>query len=141
MNFEKIVADYQKKIDAIQKLIDSGMKLWTVDYSIEEFPATTVVHELGHTVHDQILGAINGSYYRKKSIPTMQADAMQRDWVKLYDKYKKDGAGWLSEYGLKNDHEFMAECMVLYIVKKAEGLPADVLDFIKKLEKFAIDTA
>ncbi len=141
MNFEKIVADYQKKIDAIQKLIDSGMKRWTVDSSIEEFPATTVVHELGHTVHDQILGAINGSVYRKKSIPSMQADSMQREWVKLYDKYKKDGAGWLSEYGLKNDHEFMAECMVLYIVKKGEGLPADILEFIKKMEKFAVDNA
>lgn len=140
-NFEQMVAYYQKKIDAIQKLIDSGLRRWTVDSSIEEFPATTVVHELGHTVHDQILGAINGSVFRKKSIPSMRADAMQRDWKKLYDKYKKDGAGWLSEYGLTNDHEFMAECMVLYIVKKGEGLPKDILEFIQKMEKFANENA
>lgn len=133
--YRGIVSKMVKERDAIQRKLDSGLNRWTVDDNIEDFPATTMIHELGHTVADQLFGQINRTRFMKKNISLAEANDLEGRWNNLYRKHKDTG-GWLSDYGLTDAHEFMAESMVLYILKKGKGLPDDVLNFMRELERF-----
>lgn len=122
---EKLIKEYTKKIEDEQRMLDSGMRRHNVFLSPKKMLRDCFTHETGHTIHDQILGGINDSYYRKKMYNPADADVLNEELKKLYKKHKKLGGGWLSEYGLKDHKEFLSESFVLYNYRP-DNLPADV---------------
>ena len=123
--YEKKIKQYTKLIKQEQLMINSGMSRHNVFLSKETMLRDCFTHETGHTVHDQILGGLNGAYYRQKKFNVSDATVLDEELKALWKKHKKTGGGWLSEYGLSSHKEFMSESFVLYH-HAPDKLPADV---------------
>ena len=157
-NCRKNIADYEAKgdfvaaksvkysLNQLEKFIkqaeaelNAGHTRHNVFFSEKSVLRTTVQHELGHVVHDQLLGAINGRRFLKSTLTTSQYIEMNNDWNKLFAKYQHN-CGWLSTYGATNAKEFLSESMVLYMERGGKGLPDDVKAWFDKFKSYSKGT-
>lgn len=113
---------------------------WTINYSEEKYLESTIHHEFGHVLHDQLIGGINGAraltearlktdgYYR-------MAQQLNEEHIDLYRLAKQNGDIYkISAYGATNHKEFFAETFVMYMQKDPE-LPVYISKYFDKLFK------
>ena len=105
-----------------------------VVYKGEEVKST-IYHEMGHIIADQLCGQINGRIFLKKNIS--QNEAKQK--IQLIEQTYIDCVGnndiyKISEYAGTNEHEFFAECFAIYKMGK-EKLPDNIEKMIKGVLK------
>lgn len=135
-SYEKLIKQHSKEIEKEKKMLDTGMSRHNVFLSKETMLRDCFTHETGHTVHDQILGGINGSSFRQRRFNAADTNIINEEFKVLYRRHKRLGGGWLSEYGLTDWQEFMSESMVLY-THAPEKLPADVKAWFDLLGDYA----
>lgn len=135
-SYEKLIKQYSKEIEKEKKMLDTGMSRHNVFLSKETMLRDCFTHETGHTVHDQILGGINGYSFRQRRFSATDTNIINEEFKVLYRRHKRLGGGWLSEYGLTDWQEFMSESMVLY-THAPEKLPADVKAWFDLLGDYA----
>ena len=137
--YKQKISEFSEWIKKIEKTLNEGHKRYGVFLSKETMFRDTITHEMGHVIHDQILGTLNGDdFLNPKYLPKekrIEALTLDRQLHSLFDKYKSNGT-WLSEYGLTSHVEFLAECNVLYLYSR-NTLPQDVKDWFDKLSEFA----
>lgn len=72
-------------------VLNTGMSRHNVFLSKETMLRNCFTHETGHTVHDQILGGLNGSYFRQKKFNVSDATVLDEELKALWKKHKKAG--------------------------------------------------
>lgn len=133
--YAKHIKDANKYIKQIQDMLDAGVNRFNQFLSRETMLRDTFAHELGHVVHDQVAGGINGPAFRRLRYDAAEAAKMNAELDSLFKKYKS-GDKFVTEYGMSKRNEFMAESMVLYMYRK-DKLPQDVADWFERLELMA----
>jgi hypothetical protein len=111
---------------------------WTVRYGSDKYLESTIHHEFGHVLHDQLLGGINGirklSEQRlKKEGYTHLAETLDHEFYLLYGRAKGNGDIYkISAYGASNHKEYFAETFVMYMQKDPD-LPAYMYEFFDRM--------
>ena len=87
---------------------------------------STIMHEMGHVVADQLFGQINGDMYMKGGINAVEAKRKRKVIEDAYDEAKASGDIYkISCYAANNSHEFFAECFAIKQMGK-EKLPEKI---------------
>ena len=111
---------------------------WTVRYGSDKYLESTIHHEFGHVLHDQLLGGINGvrklSEQRlRKQGYTHLAETLDHEFYLLYGRAKGNGDIYkISAYGSSNHKEYFAETFVMYMAKDPD-LPAYMVEFFDRM--------
>ena len=89
-------------------------------------------HELGHVIHDQFTGKINGkAYLRNKNISDEIRNKWNAEWISIYRKAKNKGLiGSISEYAAKDHYELFAESFSMY--SRGEKLPEIIKNYLDR---------
>ena len=113
----------------LKEIDDGGFTRWGVSYKGREL-GSTIVHELGHVIHDQYTAGINTKALRTAQ-DILSAKAWNRKMQELYRTLKNNNdLGWLSEYGSGDHWEFFAETFAMYMnPAQKKNIPKNVLDF------------
>lgn len=146
------IADYPTRISNYQAMIDSGnwsphhvkqlkkaikdmedeMKFarWSVSSASSDKIASTITHEYGHILADQLFGQINGGHFCSDYAGTASIRKMVED---TFAEARRTGDIYgISMYANTNSHEFFAECFAAHC--NGEKLP----DYIVKMLKGAL---
>lgn len=133
--YSKQIKKLNAEIKKIQDKLDAGVNRFNQFLSRETMLRDCFAHEMGHVVHDQVTGGINGPALRRQRFDSAEASKMNTELDDLYKKYKK-GDRFVTEYGMSARNEFLAESMVLYMYNPNKLAP-DVLDWFNRLELMA----
>ena len=137
--YDNCIKKYEKFIKEREELLKQGVFRHNVFLSGDTMLRDCFTHEMGHVVHDQIMGAICGKTYQRKRFQfgdnKTNADALDKELTSLFRKQKGD-RGFLSEYGGTDKYEFLAESVVLYM-RSPEKLPQSVLKWFESAEELA----
>ncbi|WP_316817295.1 phage minor head protein [Pedobacter nyackensis] len=112
-------------------------KRWTVEYGAEKYLETTIHHEFGHILHDQLAGGINGARVLSEARKVKQgyiqmAEQLNNEQIEIYRLAKKNGDIYkVSAYGSENHREFFSETFVMYMAKDPE-LPVYISNYFDK---------
>ncbi|SDJ95643.1 Phage Mu protein F like protein [Pedobacter sp. ok626] len=124
----KIVKEYEEHIK---------FKRWTVEYGADKYLETTIHHEFGHILHDQLAGGINGARVLSEARKAKQgyiqmAEQLNNEQIEIYRLAKKNGDIYkVSAYGSSDHREFFSETFVMYMAKDPE-LPVYISSFFDK---------
>ena len=137
--YKQKINEFSEWIKKIKKTLSEGHQRYCVFLSKETMFRDTITHEMGHVIHDQVLGTLNNQDFLNPKYNTkakrIKALNLDKKLYALFDKYKNNGT-WLSEYGLTSHIEFFAECNVLYLYSR-NTLPKDVLNWFDALIEYA----
>lgn len=129
-----------------KRKIDNGIKECEEQLKYERFTFAsesgniedTVLHEVGHIVHNQIIGlGPNGYKFRSDPTKTAQqkafAEKMRDTWtLDIFSRLKSSKDIYnVSYYATENERECFAECFVAY--ETGRELPSYVKSFFNKL--------
>lgn len=98
---------------------------------------TIIDHEIGHVVHDQYSGMINGSAFLKNKNLSFEVRRKWNDeWIEIFNKVKEDGTIYkISEYASTDQVELFAESFALYVNNKK--LPSIIKNYLERyIERF-----
>ena len=129
----------EKKKSDLQQVLQNkkdnlGYTRHNVVYKGEEVKST-IYHEMGHIIADQLCGQINGSKYMKTGISTQEAKQKRQLIEQTYIECVGNQSIYkISEYGGTNEHEFFAECYAMYKMGK-EKLPENIEKMIEGVLK------
>ena len=89
-------------------------------------------HEIGHIVHDQYTGIINGKFYlRNKNLSDSIRNKWNFEWQRIYRQAKREGLiGQISEYASADYYELFAESFAMY--SRGEKLPDIIQDYLDR---------
>ena len=89
-------------------------------------------HEIGHIVHDQYTGMINGKFYlRNKNLSDEIKNKWNFEWQKVYKQAKREGLiSEISEYASSDLYELFAESFSMYV--RGEKLPELIQDYLDR---------
>lgn len=111
---------------------------WTIKYSKEKYLESTIHHEFGHVLHDQLIGGLNGdmalnNIRRMTGGYSQMARELNTEHIRLFKLAQENGDIYkISAYGASNNKEFFSETFVMYMAKDPE-LPIYLLEFFDKL--------
>ncbi|MEJ5962805.1 phage minor head protein [Pedobacter immunditicola] len=111
---------------------------WTINYAEDRFLESTIHHEFGHVLHDQLIGGINGLRVINKTRLDINgyrqmATELDSEHYLLYGRAKQNGDIYkISAYGASNNKEFFAETFVMYMAKDPD-LPIYIVEYFDKL--------
>ena len=129
---EKKKADLQQVLQ--NKKDNLGYTRHNVVYKGEEVKST-IYHEMGHIIADQLCGQINGSRFLKPTVSSRDAKLKRELIEQTYIDCVGNGSIYkISEYGGTNEHEFFAECYAMYKMGK-EKLPENIEKMIEGVLK------
>ena len=104
------------------------------------------IHELGHTIEDQLLGLINrrlilpryGSINPATRLMELTDDAkmMRESYMNIYKNLTDAEKFSISKYANQNFHETFAESLVMYY-REPENMPSSLYNFFIKLIEYA----
>lgn len=146
------IASYPERIADLQARIDSGaypkdsvkwfqkaikqmeeemqFSRWTVSSSSNNPLASTISHEYGHVLADQMFGQINGRHFCADYSGTADIRQMVRE---TFAEARRTGdIHGISMYANSSEAEFFAECFAAH--REGEKLP----DYIEKMLKEAL---
>lgn len=110
---------------------------WTVEYGADKYLQTTIHHEFGHILHDQLSGGLNGARVLTEARKAKQgyiqmAEQLNNEQIELFRTAKKNGDIYkISAYGSENHREFFSETFVMYMAKDPE-LPVYIKTYFDK---------
>ena len=89
-------------------------------------------HEIGHIIHDQFTGKLNGEFYlRNKNLSYEIRNKWNSEWISIFRKAKKEGLiNNISEYASKDHYELFAESYAMYV--RGDKLPKIIKDYLDK---------
>ena len=102
--------------------------------------SSIINHELGHVIHDQFTGKINGRYFMKdKSITDEIRKKWNNEWDGIFRKVKGDNSiRVISEYASADNMELFAESFAMYIGGEKSKLPLIIKNYLDRyLKEFA----
>lgn len=114
-----------------------GFTRWTVEVKQEG----TVIHEMGHVIHDQRSGFINGNTFvqdkfKKRGTMGLEEEALNIEWRQIFERVEESPEKYkVSEYALYNPAELFAECFCLYYQNRKNELPTGVEKYLDKYLK------
>jgi len=136
----------QRRLDRAEKRLKTINKYQRHNCLNKNNIAGSIIdHEIGHIVHDQFTGAINGNYYLKsrqtQGLPANNPVVRQKwndEWISIFKKVKKDGSILnISEYSTTNNRELFAESFAMYVGTEKAKLPKIIKDYLDRyLEEF-----
>jgi len=93
---------------------------------------SVIDHEIGHIVHDQYTGIINGKFYlRNKNLSDSIRNKWNFEWQRIYRQAKREGLiGQISEYASADYYELFAESFAMY--SRGEKLPDIIQDYLDR---------
>lgn len=137
--YYKSAKKYERDANKLRAILDQGIKRHNVFLSRETMLRDCFTHEMGHVVHDQIMGGINGTILQRKRFQfgdkRTRATKLNNE-VPIIFKQQKGDMGFLSKYGTTKSGEFVAESMVLYMYTP-EKLPQNVHKWFEAAEELA----
>ncbi len=124
---------YKKEMNKAEKRVTSmgAYKKFTV-LDKKNIAKSIIDHELGHVIHDQFTGKINGkAYLRNKNISDEIRNKWNAEWISIYRKAKNKGLiGSISEYAAKDHYELFAESFSMY--SRGEKLPEIIKNYLDR---------
>jgi hypothetical protein len=93
---------------------------------------SVIDHEIGHIVHDQYTGIINGKFYlRNKNLSDSIRNKWNFEWQRIYRQAKREGLiSQISEYASADYYELFAESFAMYV--RGEKLPDIIQDYLDR---------
>jgi hypothetical protein len=110
-------------------------KRWNVTPLGKEIEST-ITHEFGHVLDDQVFGHINMGF-RLAKFNTPRLDELRKQISSMYYKYRNDIPNYgskVSQYGMTKDNEFFAEIFNMYFMEK-DALPAELTTILENIFK------
>ena len=108
-----------------------------------------ITHEMGHVIHDQLIGGSNlGLMQFKHRVPNNQAmmmvspqrkpevQALHDRWIAIYNQARPGDFLKVSAYAKTKHQEYFAESFLMYNVEP-QNLPSNVKSFFDDLLQFA----
>jgi len=134
----------------IQDLIDNTrFSRWIVLKNADDAAENIITHEIGHVLHDQLLGGSNiGLLQFKHRVTSNQAmmtmfpqrkpevQALYDRWRDIYNRATMTDFVKVSNYSRTNNKEYFAESFLMYNVEP-QNLPSNVKSFFDDLLQFA----
>jgi SPP1 gp7 family putative phage head morphogenesis protein len=134
----------------IQDLIDNTrFSRWIVLKNADDAAENIITHEIGHVLHDQLLGGSNiGLLQFKHRVTSNQAmmtmfpqrkpevQALYDRWRDIYNRATMTDFIKVSNYSRTNNKEYFAESFLMYNVEP-QNLPSNVKSFFDDLLQFA----
>lgn len=134
----------------IQDLIDNTrFSRWLVLKNADDAAENIITHEMGHVLHDQLLGGSNiGLLQFKHRVTSNQAmmtmfpqrkpevQALYDRWRDIYNRATMTDFVKVSNYSRTNNKEYFAESFLMYNVEP-QNLPSNVKSFFDDLLQFA----
>lgn len=134
----------------IQDLIDNTrFSRWIVLKNADDAAENIITHEMGHVLHDQLLGGSNiGLLQFKHRVTSNQAmmtmfpqrkpevQALYDRWRDIYNRATMTDFVKVSNYSRTNNKEYFAESFLMYNVEP-QNLPSNVKSFFDDLLQFA----
>ena len=132
------INNYKKNIEKVESKIKELKKFKReVVWDKNNLANSIIDHEIGHIIHDQYTGKINGRHWLKnKNILEEKRVKWNNEWISIFKKTKKDGTiGQISQYASQDHYELFAESFAMYVSN--EKLPNIIEDYIKRyIEEF-----
>ena len=134
----------------IQDLIDNTrFSRWIVLKNADDAAENLITHEMGHVLHDQLLGGSNiGLLQFKHRVTSNQAmmtmfpqrkpevQALYDRWRDIYNRATMTDFVKVSNYSRTDNKEYFAESFLMYNVEP-QNLPSNVKSFFDDLLQFA----
>jgi hypothetical protein len=135
----KIPPDYLK--DAKESL---NYSRYHVHISRNDMRSDLFIHELGHTIEDQLLGLINralvqsrfGKFENGIMEFSSKTKAIRDEYIAIYKNIKKEDLYKISNYGSTDIDEVFAESLVMYY-REPQNMPTVLKNFFDKLKIYA----
>jgi hypothetical protein len=132
-SFEKRMIQWNtNRIIDLKKTLESRQKYNYHNYlNKKKLYGSIIDHEIGHMIHDQYTGKLNGSRFRKKSVSKEIADKWNKEWISIYRKSKNQGLIYnISEYASADHYELFAESFSMYV--NGKKLPEIIKDYLDR---------
>lgn len=124
---------YKKQIKKAEKVVKTQSKFKRHNALDKNNIAGSIIdHEIGHIIHDQLTGKINGRYWLKnKQVTDEIRNKWNMEWDSIFKKAKREGLiSKISEYASKNNRELFAESYAMYV--RGEKLPDIIKDYLDR---------
>jgi len=111
-------------------------KRWIVVSKVKT-GSSIINHELGHVIHDQFTGKINGRYFMKNQAITEEVRSKwNKEWDNIFRKVKKDNSiRTISEYASSDNMELFAEAFEMYVGGDQSKLPTIIKNYLDRYLK------